>query len=171
MTTTRPVRIPRGSAGPRPAGSAGPLLDRRVNVAGTQRAFRFAVLYLVVLLALDLVLVGLDLGSSEASRPGVQSGLQLFIGVAVLLAVGSVVYALTPAPRYIEIRPESVVVVGRWGGRVGLPPLGSLRATVARHYPAGFLSHAPVDLVQVVDTGGRRRTYQVEAGLFEGPPA
>ena len=171
MSTPRPVRIPRPATAPRPAASVATLLEHRPNVAGTQRAFRFAILYLFVLVVLDVVLVALDLSSAEAGRPGVQSGLQLFIGIAILLAVGSVVFALSPAPRYVDVRTDGVVVVGRWGQRTGLPPWGELDARVIRHYPAGILSSQPVDLVQVSDRIGRRRTYQVETGLFAAPPA
>ena len=169
MSSPRPVRIPRGRPAPRAPPSAGLLVDHRPNGAGTQRAFRFALLYLAVLVVLDLVLVGLDLSSSEAGRPGVQGDLQLFIGIAILLAVGSVIFALSPAPQYVDLRTDGVVVVGRWGQKVWFPPVGELDAKVLRHYSAGVLSSNPVDVVQVVDRNGRRRTYQVETGLFAGP--
>jgi len=168
VSSPRPVRIPRGPLGPR-VPAAGGLLDHRANRAGTQRAFRFALLYLFALLVLDVVLVALDLSSAEAGRPGVQSGLQLFIGIAVLLAVGSVVFALSPAPRYVDVRTDGVVVQGRWGQRTWFPPVDQLETKVLRHYSAGFLSSEPVDLVQVTDRTGRRKTYQVETGLFGGP--
>jgi hypothetical protein len=169
MSAPRPVRIARGPARPREAAAVS-VTDRRANEAGTQRAFRFAILYLVALVALDAVLVGLDRSSAEAGSPGVESGLQLFVGIAIVLAVGSVVYALSPAPRYVEVRTDGVVVVGRWGGRYGFPSLDRLDVKVVHHYPAGFLSSKPVDLVQVVDRTGRRRTFQVETGLFSPPP-
>jgi hypothetical protein len=163
------VRIPKGAAAPRTP-VAGGLLEHRMNEAGTQRAFRFAILYLFALVLLDVILVALDLSSAESGRPGVESGLQLFIGIAVLLAVGSVIFALSPAPRYVDIRSDGVVVGGRWGQRTWLPPVEQLETKVARHYPAGILSSNPVDMVQVVDRTGRRRTYQVETGLFAVPP-
>jgi hypothetical protein len=169
VSTPRPVRIPRGTGSPRPASPAGDLVDHRPNVAGTQRAFRFAMLYLAVLLVLDLTLVALDLTSAEASTPGLQGDLKLFLGIAVLLAVGSVVFALSPAPRFVDVRSNGVVVVGRWGTRVEFAPAERLRVHVLRHYPAGILSSNPVDMVAVNDPAGRRHTYQVEAGLFAPP--
>jgi len=171
VSNPRPVRIPREPTAPRPAGVVGALLEHRPNEAGTQRAFRFAILYVLVLVALDVILVALDLSSKEAGRPGVESGLQLFIGIAILLAVGSVIFALSPAPRYVDVRADGVIVVGRWGQRALLPPMAQLQTKVLRHYPAGVLSSTPVDLVQVVDRNGRRRTYQVETGLFAEPSA
>lgn len=170
MSRPRPVRIPRGPAAPRRPGATGALVEHRPNEAGTQRALRFALLYVFALLVLDVILVALDLSSAEAGRPGVEGGLQLFIGIAVLLAVGSVIFALSPAPRYIDLRTDGVVVVGRWGRRDWLPPLGQLDAKIVRHYPAGVLSSAAVDVVRIVDRNGRRRTYQVEAGLFAARP-
>jgi hypothetical protein len=83
VSNPRPVRIPRGPVAPRPVGVVGALLEHRSNEAGTQRAFRFAILYVLVLVALDVILVALDLSSKEAGRPGVESGLQLFIGIAM----------------------------------------------------------------------------------------
>jgi hypothetical protein len=166
VSSPRPVRIPRGPRAPRVAASLGDLVDHRPNTAGTQRAFRFAVVYVVALLILDLILVALDLTSSEASSPGLQGDLRLFLAIAALLAVGSVIFALSPAPRFVDVRTGGVVVVGRWGGRAGFPPLGQIRPQVLRHYPGGFLSSKPVDMVRLVDQSGRQHTYQVESGLF-----
>jgi len=166
VSSPRAVRIPRSRTAPRSASGSGALVDHRPNGAGTQRAFRFALLYLFVLLILDLVLVTLDLTSSEASSPGLQGDLHLFLAIAVLLAVGSVVFALSPAPRFVDLRPTEVVVVGRWGTRVTFPPVDRLDSRLLRHYPAGWLSSHPVDLVSVADAVGRRHTYQIESGLL-----
>jgi hypothetical protein len=141
--------------------------ERRLNRGGTQRAFRFALLYVLALVVVDVVLVALDLDSPEAGRAAVEAGLELFLGVAVVLAVGSIVYALTPAPRLVEVGDDRVVVVGRWGHRRSFPPLSRIDSRVVRRYPEGFLSRQPVELVQVTDRRGRRRTYQVEAGLLD----
>jgi hypothetical protein len=169
VSSPRPVRIPRAPAAPR-APSVGTLRDHRPNEGGTQRAFRFAILYLIALVVLDVILVALDLTSAEAGRPGIESGLQLFIGIAVLLAVGSVIFALSPAPRFVDVRTDGVVVVGRWGQRTWCPPIEAIETKVLRHYPAGFLSSKDVDFIEVVDRTGRRRTFQVESGLFALPP-
>jgi len=164
----RAVRIPR----PRPDREVPPAVvtgpgARRVNHAGTQRAVRTTVLYVAVVLVLTAVLTALDLTSAEATRPGVVQGLALFLGVAVLLVVGSAIFALSPAPRYLEVGRDEVVVVGRWGTRRPLRALGALDPRVLKHFPDGFLSTRSVDMVEVSDREGRRRVYQVESGLFD----
>lgn len=144
--------------------------EHRPNRAGTQRAVRTTVLYALAVLVLTVVLTVLDLASSEASHPAVQQGLELFLVLAVLLVAGSSIFALSPAPRSVEVRPEEVVVVGRWGGRRVLGPPAELSPKVVKHYPQGFLSSEPVDMVEVSDLRGRRRVYQVQSGLFDPDP-
>jgi hypothetical protein len=142
-----------------------------VNRAGTQRAVRVAVLYVVAVLALTAILTALDLNSSEASRPAVQQGLELFLGVAFALIVGSVLFTFYPAPRSVEVVGGEATVVGRWGRRHELGPIDGLVPKVVRHFPAGPLSTRPVDMVEVRDGRGRKRVYQVESGLFDPEPA
>jgi hypothetical protein len=173
MSGSRAVRIPRSRAPARPAVSpVGWTGDRRENRAGTQRAVRTTVLYVVAVLALTLMLTALDLSSSEGGRPAVLQGLELFLLIAALLIVGSSVFALSPAPRYLEVGADRIVVVGRWGGRRELGPFDSLAPRVRKHLPAGFLSSDAVDMVEVTDAAGRRHTYQVDVGFFDPrPPA
>jgi hypothetical protein len=165
MATPRPVRIPR-ARGPTSPTLSGPVEHRR-NAAGTQRAFRLAGLYLLALIALDLVLVAFDLSSSEAGRPAVVAGLQLFLGVAAVLAVVGVLFALTPAPRAVTLRADQLVVVGRWGSSRVFPPVSEQGPQVLRRFSAGLLSTRPVEMVRLTDRRGRRATYQIEAGLLE----
>jgi len=128
---------------------------------------RTTILYLAVVLILTVLLTALDLASVDASHPGVQQGLELFLGVAALLIVGSAIFALSPTPRYVEVGEDTVVVVGRWGTRRTFGPLADLAPRVLKHFPDGLLSSRSVDLVEVGDRSGHRRTYQVESGLFD----
>jgi hypothetical protein len=112
-----------------------------VNRAGTQRAVRTTLLYMGAVIVLTGVLTALDLSSAEASRPAVQQGLELFLGIAV--------------------------VVGRWGRRRAFGPLSELRPQVLKHFAGGVLSSRSVDMVEVSDRAGHRHTYQVESGLFD----
>jgi hypothetical protein len=164
MASSRPVRIPRASSAPARVAAGAP--ERRPNTAGTQRAFRFAILYVLALAALDGVFVALDLTSSEANRPGLVADLQIFLGLAIVLAVGAVIFALTPAPRWVEVDPRRTVVQGRWGTRREFPPLAELERSVQRRYPAGFLASRPVEMVRLVDRRGRATTYQIQEGLL-----
>jgi hypothetical protein len=171
VTGPRAVRIPRSRSPPTDPGLTSPIAptERRWNRSGTQRAVRTTLLYIVAVLLLTGVLTALDLSSAEANRPAVQQGLELFLGIAAALLVGSAVFALSPAPRYIEIAPDRVVVVGRWGGRRVFAPLPTLAPRVVKHFSEGILSSLAVDMVEIVDRKSRRRTYQVESGLFDVP--
>jgi len=168
VTAPRAVRIPRGRpTGPGallPATPAAP--EVRVNRGGFQRAVRIAAVYAGTVGVLTVILSVLDLTSADASRPGVEEGLELFLVVAVLLMVASAFYAISPAPRSVEVRPEEVVVVGRWGRRRAFGPPGSFPVQVVRHFAPGGLSPRAVDVVRIVDLKGRPATYEVESGIF-----
>jgi len=165
----RAVRIPRprsellAPSGIEPAPSPG----RRRNLAGTQRAVRTAIVYAGMVLLVTAFFSALELASSNASHPGEQQALELFLGVAVVLLVGSTVFALSPAPRSLEVGEGKVVVVGPWGTRRTFGPLSSLAPRVLKHFPDGLLSSRSVDMVEVADVRGRRHVYQVESGLFD----
>jgi hypothetical protein len=163
VTGPRAVRIVR----PRPAEPGSVEEELRPNRAGTQRAVRTATLFSIAVLALTAVLSAIDLASPEGSHPAVRQGLELFLGLAVLLLVGSALFALGPAPRALLVRADRVVVIGRWGRRRVLGSAADLAPRVLRHFPEGFLSNRPVDMVEVSDLRGRRRVYQVESGLFD----
>jgi len=169
VSGSRAVRIPRDRAtpGPGPAAAAQRAPTIRPNRGGRERSIRIAAVYAGAVLALTAVLAALDLTGANASRPGDQQGLELFLGVAFLMVLGSVVYAVSPAPRRVEVRAESVVVVGRWGRRRSFPPLGSLGIQVVRHFPPGPLTPYPVDVVRVTDARDRIATYEVESGLLD----
>jgi hypothetical protein len=172
VSAPRAVRIPREQPPiARPATGARSLpATVRPNVGGGRRAIRIASVYAGSILALTVILAVFDLTSTNANRPVVQAGLELFLGVAAVLAVGSALYALSPAPRSMVVRADGAVVTGRWGRRRSFGPLGSFQVRVLRHIPAGPLAPQPVELVQVLDLEGRSVTYEVEAGFFEAVP-
>lgn len=167
VSAPRAVRIPRERPPPRSTEPALPPVDVRKNRGGWERAVRIAVVYAGAVLLLTAVLSALDLTSANAGRPGVREGLELFLVVAGLLILGSAFYAVSPAPRFVEVRPDSVVVVGRWGRRRSFGPLGTFGIQVVRRLPSGPLTPRPVEVVRVVDTRGRPATYEVETGLFD----
>lgn len=170
MSVPRAVRIPRAypARGRTSSDLSLPPIEVRPNRGGGQRALRIAVVYVGAISLLTAILLVLGLAGPDAAHPGVQQGLELFVGVAGLLALGSVIYAFSPAPRKVEVRSDAVVVVGRWGRRRRFGALSSLAVQVVRHFPAGALSPRPVDAVRVVDSSGRPATYEVESGIF-GP--
>ena len=169
MSGPRAVRIPR-SRGERPRVEVvrpAAISGQRPNRAGTQRAVRTTIVYVTVVLALTLVLTALDLASAEASHPGVEQGLELFLAVAALLIIGSAIFALSPLPgtwRLVSRRSWSSGDGGP-GGRSG--PFPGLAPRVVKHFPDGVLSTRAVDLVEITDQLGRRRAYEVESGLFD----
>lgn len=176
MSTSRAIRIPRGPSADRgapplataegPPTSPVSLGFAQPNRAGTQRAVRLTLFYLVVLALLYLGFVLWDRSAPGGSSPGAEGGLIDFSAVALVLAGVGVFLSLAPAPRAVERLPTSLVVVDRWGRRVEWTPLDEVTFRTLRHHPAGLLSDAPVDSVQVSHRGGRTRTYLVEAGLL-----
>jgi hypothetical protein len=176
MITPRAIRIPRspsdypktvrGRANERPSPlpvSPGP---RHPNRAGTQRATRLTLLYLVVLALLYSGFVLYDRSAPGGTSPGAQGGLIDFSAVALVLAVVGALLSLAPAPRAVERSSTSLVVVSRWGRRTEWAPLDEVTVRRVRQYPAGLLSDAPVDSVEVSGRGRRTRSYLVEAGLL-----
>ncbi len=178
MASPRAVRIPRAA----PAGTAravrptvgrpvsagtGPA-DVRTNRPGTQRAVRIALVYLVAVAGVYLGSLAYDASRPELMTPGVTTDLTVFGAVALLLGVVGALVSLGPAPRSVELRPGSIVVVERWGRRREWSPRASIQVRVVRRYPAGVLSSGPVESVELA-LAGRRRTYLVAAGLFGEP--
>jgi len=176
MVTPRAIRIPRGPSDhlrdtrrpvkARPASP--PLLPglRRPNRAGTQRAVRLMLLYLVVLTLLYLGFVLYDRNAPGGMSPGAQGGLVAFSVVALVVAVVGALLSITPAPRAVEQSSTSLAVVGRWGRRTEWAPLDEVTVRKVRSYPAGLLSGEPVDSVEVSSPGRTTRSYLVEAGLL-----
>lgn len=183
MATSRPVRIARSERmpdSPGPAAEAAPTpaperplsLDSerevRANRGGAQRAVRVAVIFLVVLAAMYLGFILYDRTAPGGSGSPEGNGLLLFTAVFAAFALIGIVYSITPAPRWLEVTPSRVVVVGRWGQRRAFPPLDRLSLRVVRRYPAGLLSDATVELVEVWGADVPVRAYLVEQGLFSG---
>ncbi|HLM70818.1 MAG TPA: hypothetical protein VK423_05520 [Thermoplasmata archaeon] len=179
MATPRAVKIPRTPALPhavrlpavrtdRSAPPVGVGHERRVNVAGTQRAVRLSLVFVVALVAIYAGFVLYDRTTPGGTAPAQGNGVLLFTGLFLLFAIGGVIVTLTPAPRAIEIREDAVTVVGRWGRRRRLSSLGLLSVAVVRKYPEGLLASGPVAMVEVYGEDMPRRSYLVEEDLFAG---
>ena len=168
MSGGRVVRIAKGPA----AASSAPLPDRselsvwHPNRAGTQRAVRLTLLYVVFLAVLYGVFLGLDRTAPGGGSAGASAGLWGFSLVALVLGVGGALFALSQAPRGVEVGPTATVVVGRWGLRRAFPPVGQLAIREVRHHPAGILSSAPVVAVELTSSRGRRITCFLEQGIL-----
>lgn len=178
MASPRAIRIPRSA--PRPTepestvvpappvaepGAAVPV-DRRRNQAATERAHRLTLIYLIGLAVLYGAFVLLDRSAPGGTTSAVQTGLLYFTGIAAGLGVGGAFVALSPAPRAIELRPDSLVVIEWWGHRRTFPPLAELTRSVVRRYPASFLSSRAVEAIELGTPTVGRRTYQFETGLI-----
>jgi hypothetical protein len=180
MATSRPVRIARTASpeahgvapttGPEPSRPDRPAAttERRTNVAGSQRVVRVTLVYLVVLVALFAAFILYDRSVPGGTSSPAGNGVFVFTGIFVAFALGGVILTLHPAPRAVEVAPDHVTVVGRWGGRRVLPPLESLSTRVVRRYPSGFLSDAPVEQLELWGRDAPLRTYLVEDQLFRG---
>ncbi len=170
VSEPRAVRIPRtASPDDRPSPLPGVLPTSgtfRANRAGTQRAVRLAVLYAVGLAVLYGLLVLLDRSAPGGGGSGATAGLELFSAIAALLGAGGVLFALSQAPRGVEIGETATVVVGRWARRRSFPPLAAAGAHLVRRFPASFLSDAPVVVVELTSLSGRRSTFLLEEGLL-----
>lgn len=123
-------------------------------------------LYLSFLAVLYVAFVLYDRTTSAGSSPGAEGELLEFTGVALLLAAVGAFLALAPAPRAVEWYSTSFVVVGRWGRRTEWSPIDEITVRPVRRYPAGLLSDAPVESVEVSGPGRRPRNYLVESGLI-----
>ena len=179
MATPRAIRIPRSRPGSPvvrvPSGRPKPTVTpsevarvRRPNVGGSQRAVRLAALFVGTLAALYAAFVLYDRTAPGGTAPAAGNGVLEFTIIFVVFAVAGALYALTPAPRAVEVERDRVTVVGRWGRRRSLPPLELLSVSVVRRYPAGILAAHPVELVEVSGEDVPRRSYLVDAKLFAG---
>jgi len=181
VATSHPVRIVRsrplpsadaapGSEPEVPAdgGPSKPPPERRVNHGGSQRALRVATIYVVLLLAMYLAFALYDRTSLGGSSSAAENGLIVLTALFALFAVVGAVYSLTPAPRAVDVAPDHVTIVGRWGRLRRLPPLANLSLRVVRRYSAGFLSSRRVELVEVWGEDIPIRSLLIEVGLFEG---
>jgi hypothetical protein len=179
LASPRAVRIPRprtntpaslgtGPAKERPKTPSTPPSEVRPNVGGFQRAVRLTMVFVVALTLLYAGFVLYDRTVPGGTSSVTGNGILVFTGVFLLFAAGGTLYSLTPAPRSLEVYPDRVTVVGRWGRRRTLPPLEQLYVIVVRRYPAGLLSSNPVELVEVSGADTPRRSYLADASLFDG---
>jgi len=185
LATPRPVRIPRTVSVPaqtplaaEPTAPAVPadLLaaiprERRVNEYGSQRAVRITLVYVVALAALYAGFVLYDRTAPGGMASPTENGILLLTALFATFAAVGVFYTLTPAPRGVEVMDSGVVVVGRWGRRRSLPPIGQLSVRVVRRYPIGWLNNEAVELVEVWAPDLPVRSYLADAGLFAGASA
>jgi hypothetical protein len=175
IDSPRPVRIPRPAtpppAPPAPVGArsppgGAPAANYRPNRAGTQRTVRLTLAYLAMLVAIYAAFVLYARTGPSAADPGITLVLLELTGFAAALAVVGAVLTLSPAPRGVIAEADAYVVVGRWGGHVRWGPLADVTVRQVRRYPAGFVSGAAVDSVEVSQQGRLRRSYLVEEGLL-----
>jgi len=162
--TERAVRLPRGASAPGPPLDTS-ALGRRENRAGTLRAVRVSLFFVLAVVVLFAVLVSYARAAPGGTSSGTAFQLDLFAVVAVAVAAGGSALSLGSAPRAIEVRQNLTVVVGRFGGRRRFPALPALSVRLVRRFPRGLLSPEPVEVVEV--TGGRfRATYFLGEGLL-----
>ncbi len=180
MAAPRAIRIPRPGAGatrapsptpprtpaPPPVSVPADSVDVRRNQAAFERAFRLVVIYLGALVVLYSAFVVLDRSAPGGTSATAEMGMLYFTAIAVALGVGGALVALSPVPRAIEVRPDSLIVIEWTGRRRTFPSPDRLRVSVVRRYRAGFLSSRPVEAVEIGDAGGWRRTYHLEEGLI-----
>ena len=138
----------------------------RKNVAGLQRALRLVLIYLIGLALVFLAFVAIDLSVPGGTGAGATFDLVLFGLVALGFALAGSMVALHPVPRLVGVTPDAIVVVGRWGRRAEWGPRERVRVRVLRRFPAGFLSHEPVESVELAAPGRPPRNYVVAEGLF-----
>ena len=122
--------------------------------------------YIIVLALLYFAFVLYDRSAPGGTSSGAEGGLVDFSIVALVLAVVGAFLSLAPAPRAVERSSTSLIVVDRWGRRTEWTPLDEVRVRTVRRYPAGLLSDAPVESVEVSGPGRRPRSYLVEEGLI-----
>jgi hypothetical protein len=123
-------------------------------------------IYLVTLVVLYVVFVVLDRSAPGGSSSAVETGLYSFTAIAAAIGATGALVAITPAPRAIEVRSDSLVVVEWWGHRRTFSPLHEVEASVLRRYPTSFLSSRPVESVELGTRSRGRKIYQFEAGIL-----
>jgi hypothetical protein len=166
----RRVRLARGASATSPVagGTADGPLRRVANRAGTERARRLALLFVVVLAALYLGFSVAARGAPGGSSAGARSDLEIFGGVALLTAVAGAGVTLLSAPAAIEFDGGITVIVSAFGTRRTFGPGPSASVRVVRRFRAGWLSSRPVESVEI-SAGPIRRTYLLEAGILPEP--
>lgn len=164
----RPVRVattPVARTGSRDGGGS---VERRENRAATHRAVRLSILYAAGIAAVYAGLVALARAGPAGGSSGTADDVALAGAVAVGLAAVGVLVALGAAPRAVELRDVSTIVVGRFGGRYRFPPVADLRTTVLRRFPAGPLSPVALESVEIAG-GSTRRAFLLDEHLLDPP--
>jgi hypothetical protein len=179
VATPRVVRIPRSRTSVsvvrvpirRPEGRGTPgesTRERRPNTGGTQRAVRLALLFVVTLALLYTGFVLYDRSAPGGTAPPQTNGLLEFTGFFLAIGAGGAAVSLTSAPRAVEVGPDRVIVVGRWGRRRTFPRLDMLSIHVVHRYPVSWLAETPVDVVELWGEDTPRRSYLMESELLRG---
>ena len=140
-------------------------VGRRVpNSAGTSRASRTFIFFLVALAAIYAVFLSYAVTSSTTGAGSAVEGI-LTVSVVVALAVGWVVtLGQTPTMAWVEY---GELVVRERTGRMRRFPMDNLRVHVLRSNGSGFLGPSPTEYVEVAASGAPGRTYLVAAHFFD----
>ncbi|MCI4353399.1 MAG: hypothetical protein L3K14_08500 [Thermoplasmata archaeon] len=168
------VRIRRDENVPGDSGAASEPADRapstppsgrRVsNSAGSSRAFRTFLLFVVALGAIYGVFLAYSATSSVTGGSPSVAGI-LTGSVVVALVVGWwVTLGQTPTVAWLE---RGELVVRERTGRLRRFPRDDLRIHVLRTNGGGFLGPTPTEFVEVATIGGARRTYLVGIHFFD----
>jgi hypothetical protein len=138
--------------------------QRYRNPAGSSRALRTFLLFLVALAVIYGVFMGFAVTSAAA---GTNSAIEvvLTLSVAVALVIGWwVTLGQAPTTAYVE---AGELVVRERTGRTRRFPIDGLRVTMLRSNDAGFLGSDPTEFVQLSAPHGPRRTYLVGTHFFD----
>ena len=172
-SSTRAVRIPRQGDGAsiavEPAAespsAAAPVATRRrmPNSAGSSRAFRTFLIFLIGLAAIYGIFLGVAVRSSSASTSTPVEEV-LTVAVVVALAVGWIV-TLGQAPTAAWVDDEKLVVRERMGWTRRFP-IATVRFHVLRTNGVGLFGPEPTEFVEVSTPRGAGRTYLVGANYF-----
>jgi hypothetical protein len=171
VTSDRAVRIPRSSPALAPAARAKTPSDAdyRSNRAGTQRAVRLSVCFVVGVAVLYGLFFALERSAPGSGSSGATNGFDLLSALAGVMALVGVLFALSWAPRGVELGADATIVVGRWGRRRSFPPVAAAKVRELRRFPKSFLADAPVVVIEIAAASGRRTTFLIEDGIL-GPP-
>jgi hypothetical protein len=143
---------------------AGPPTRRFTNVAGSSRALRTFLLFVVLLAVIYGVFMDLAVTSVVNGTNYAVEGI-LTASVAVALVVGwFVTLGQTPSAAWVE--NGQLVVLGRMG-RPRRFPTDTVRIHVLRSNGAGLFGPEPTEFVEISLAGGTRRTYLVGTHFFD----
>jgi hypothetical protein len=146
------------------ASTTGTLGPRHRNDAGSTRAFRTFLFFLVALAVIYGVFISF---AAQSASNGANSTVEavLTASVAVALVVGWWV-TLGQAPTVAYVQGDHLVVQSRTG-RARRFPMDGLRVTMMRTNGRGFLGPDPTEFVELSAPGGPRQTYLVGSHFFD----